>query len=98
MSEGADSKAFRARRREREAQDFGVWVFLVSDALIFGAFLPVYLVLRWRFPDGFSHAGAETSIRLGTLNTAILLTSSLTVRWPSSAPRRGGAMRGRCWP
>lgn len=79
MNGSVDSDAFKTRWREREAQDFGVWVFLVSETLIFGAFILVYLVLRWRYPEGFAHAGVETSIQLGTLNTAILLTSSLTM-------------------
>jgi cytochrome c oxidase subunit 3 len=79
MSGSVDSEAFRTRSREREAQDFAMWVFLVSETLIFGAFITVYLILRWRFPEGFAHAGAETSLRLGTINTAILLTSSLTM-------------------
>lgn len=56
-----------------------MWIFLVSETLIFGAFIPVYLVSRWQYPAGFAHAAAETSSRLGTLNSTILLTSSLTM-------------------
>lgn len=74
-----DSEAFRLRSREREAQSLGMWIFLVSETLIFGAFILVYLVSRWQYPEGFAHAAAETSIRLGTANTVILLTSSLTM-------------------
>lgn len=74
-----DSDAFHSRAREREAQSLGMWVFLVSETLIFGAFILVYLVCRWSYPEGFAHAAAETSIRLGTANTVILLTSSLTM-------------------
>jgi cytochrome c oxidase subunit 3 len=64
--DSVDSAAFRTRTREREAQSLG-------------AFILVYLVSRWQYPEGFAHAAAETSIRLGTVNTAILLTSSLTM-------------------
>lgn len=90
MNKSVDSDAFANRRREREAQDFAIWVFLVSETLIFGAFILVYLVSRWRFPEGFAHAAPETSLWLGTINTAILLTSSMTI-----ALAERGAQEGR---
>ncbi|HET7410690.1 MAG TPA: cytochrome c oxidase subunit 3 [Paracoccaceae bacterium] len=79
MSGSVDSEAFETRTREREAQTFAMWIFLVSETLIFGAFILVYLIMRHRFSEGFDHAAAETSIRLGTANTVVLLTSSLTM-------------------
>ena len=91
-SPSVDSEAFPTRRRERFAQDFAVWTLLVSETLIFGAFVLVYFVLRWRFPEGFAHAAAETSLWLGTTNTAILLTSSLTM---ALADLRAEEGRGR---
>jgi len=79
VKDSVDSDAFATRGREREAQDFAMWVFLVSETLIFGAFILVYLISRWQFPLTFAEAARETSLWLGTLNTAILLTSSLTI-------------------
>jgi cytochrome c oxidase subunit III len=90
-----DSEASRLRTREREAQSLGMWIFLVSETLIFGAFILVYLVSRWQYPEGFAHAAAETSIRLGTANTVILLTSSLTVALADIRAEEGRASARR---
>lgn len=65
--------------RQRSAGKFGIWLFLASEILFFGALILTYSYYRYLFPDGFRAAGRETSVLYGTLNTAILLTSSLTV-------------------
>lgn len=79
MSGSVDSKAFDTRERECEAQMFGIWVFLASETLIFAASTVVYLILRWQHPTSFAEAAAHMSLPLGTANTAVLLTSSLTM-------------------
>ena len=54
-------------------------VFLASEALFFGSLLLVYTVSRISHPQDFLLAGRETDIWYGTINTAVLLTSSLTM-------------------
>ncbi|HWC94941.1 MAG TPA: cytochrome c oxidase subunit 3 [Pseudolabrys sp.] len=65
--------------RQRAAMSFGVWVFLASEVLFFGGALLGYTIYRDLYPDAFRLAARETDIVYGTLNTAILLTSSLTM-------------------
>src|SRR6185312_14613482 len=65
--------------RQREGATFGIWVFLASEALFFGSLLLVYAIDRISFPQGFITAGRETDIWYGTVNTAVLMTSSLTM-------------------
>src|SRR5713101_2374027 len=56
----------------------GIWLFLASEVMLFGAFFATYIVLR---------LGAETwprgweiqNVPLGTLNTGVLITSSVTM-------------------
>ena len=62
-----------------ETIDFGMWVFLASEVLFFGVLFVAYTMTRWRFPEAFAAAGRHTSLPLGTINTAVLLTSSLTM-------------------
>jgi cytochrome c oxidase subunit 3 len=62
-----------------ETVDFGMWVFLTSEVLFFGVLFVAYTMTRLRFPEAFAAAGHHTSLPLGTLNTAVLLTSSLTM-------------------
>ena len=65
--------------RQQRAGKFGIWVFLASETLFFGALILTYAVCRVEHPDAFAAAGRETNIWFGTINTAILLTSSFTM-------------------
>jgi cytochrome c oxidase subunit 3 len=56
--------------------EFGVFVFLTSEGLLFGALVLGYLIARLSPGAEFGIASRELSLPLGTLNTAILLTSS----------------------
>jgi len=55
-----------------------MWLFLLSEILIFGGLFLVYAMYRAKHPADFHAASLELSRFDGTLNTAILLTSSLT--------------------
>jgi cytochrome c oxidase subunit 3 len=56
----------------------GMWLFLLSEILLFGGLFLIYGVYRAKYPADFHAASLELSRFDGTLNTAILLTSSLT--------------------
>lgn len=71
--------------RQREGSTFGIWVFLASEVLFFGALFLTYAVNRFEHPEAFTAAARETDIWYGTVNTAILLTSSLTMAVGSQA-------------
>jgi cytochrome c oxidase subunit 3 len=71
--------------RQRGAGKFGIWVFLASEVLFFGALMLTYAVCRIGHPGAFAAAGRETNIWYGTINTVILLTSSLTMAVASQA-------------
>ncbi len=64
---------------QKQAATFGIWVFLGSEILFFGAFFLTYSFLRVLHPDIFELASKHTNVVFGTLNTGILLTSSLTM-------------------
>ena len=55
-----------------------MWLFLLSEILIFGGLFLLYAVYRSKHPADFHAASLELSRFDGALNTAILLTSSLT--------------------
>jgi cytochrome c oxidase subunit 3 len=65
--------------RQREGATFGIWVFLASELLFFGALLLTYTIYRIENPEAFAAAARETDIWYGTINTAVLMTSSLTM-------------------
>jgi cytochrome c oxidase subunit 3 len=64
---------------EAATADFGMWVFIASEILFFGPLLLTYAYGRSQWPEGFAAASRHTDVLLGTLNTAVLLTSSFCV-------------------
>lgn len=65
--------------RDDVGSRMGMWLFLITELLLFGGLFLVYAVYRFTFPEQFSLAAMELNTTVGTLNTVILLTSSLTV-------------------
>ncbi len=57
----------------------GMWLFLVTEMILFGGLFIAYSYMRYRYPAEFHHGGGELNATLGIINTIVLLTSSLTV-------------------
>jgi cytochrome c oxidase subunit 3 len=73
----------------RRVARLGMWLFLVSELLFFGGLLFAYAHGRLHWPEGFAVAGRHTGVLLGTINTAVLLTSSLLVAVAVEAAAHG---------
>jgi cytochrome c oxidase subunit 3 len=65
--------------RDDVGSKMGMWLFLFTELLLFGGMFLVYAGYRFQYSDQFRVAALELNTSLGTLNTIILLTSSLTV-------------------
>ncbi len=70
---------FENLEQQRDALTFGMWVFLGSEVLFFGGLFAAYAVVRSSAPDAFATASRQISAVIGAVNTAVLLTSSLTM-------------------
>ena len=79
MSERALGIQYSTPAQEREAVTLGMWAFLATEVLFFGALIAAYLNYRVWFGADFIAAASLTKIVLGTANTAVLLTSSACV-------------------
>jgi cytochrome c oxidase subunit 3 len=66
----------------------GMWLFLFTELLLFGGLFILYSVYRYRYPDAFHLAAKELNTIVGAFNTAILLTSSLTMALSITAIQR----------
>ena len=56
----------------------GIWLFLASEVMLFGALFSSYVLLRvgaTTWPHGYEHL----NIPLATVNTVVLITSSVTM-------------------
>jgi len=67
----------------------GMWLFILSELLLFGGMFILYSAYRYKSPADFHQASKELDVILGTLNTIILLTSSLSVAACISAIQKG---------
>ena len=74
-----------------EAAKLGLWTFLATEVLLFGALFAAYTVFRVKYPELFRSEHLKLNRVLGTLNTFVLITSSLAVVLGVDAIRRGKA-------
>src|SRR5512133_3198094 len=56
----------------------GIWLFLASEVMLFGAFFATYIVMRLG-ADVWPRGWEVQNVPLGTLNTLVLITSSVTM-------------------
>jgi len=66
-----------------------MWLFLFTELLLFGGLFLVYTIYRYLNGDAFLNASYELDVVLGTVNTVVLLTSSLTVALSITALQKG---------
>ena len=65
--------------RDDEGSRLGMWLFLFTELVLFGGMFIVYAVYRYMHQEEFHLAAKELNTLIGTFNTMILLTSSLTM-------------------
>lgn len=70
---------FDSLEQQRQADTLGIWVFLATEVMFFGGLFVAYAIYRWMNPSTFVAASQELNLIAGTLNTAVLLLSSLTM-------------------
>jgi nitric oxide reductase NorE protein len=57
----------------------GIWVFVLGDMTVFALFFATFLYSRAKNPDMFARDHTSLNVTLGTVNTVLLLSSSLFV-------------------
>ncbi|MFN7976167.1 MAG: cytochrome c oxidase subunit 3 [Acidobacteriota bacterium] len=75
----AHAHQFDSAAQQRQAVTLGMWLFLVTEVMFFGGLFCAYTLYRWRYPEAFVHASHELDVKLGAINTVILIGSSLTM-------------------
>ena len=70
---------FATKGQQKNAASLGMWVFLAQEVMFFGGLFCAYLVYRYKYFGDFGSASQQLSITLGTINTVVLICSSLTV-------------------
>jgi cytochrome c oxidase subunit III len=65
--------------QQRESATLGMWAFLATEVMFFGGVLMAYTVYRSQYPEEFAAGSKLLNVTLGTINTVVLICSSLTV-------------------
>ena len=70
---------FRTAEQQRDTETLGMWIFLATEVMFFGALFVAFTAYRMYYPQGFGIGSADMEIVLGSINTAILISSSFTM-------------------
>ena len=78
-----------------QPQVLGMLLFIISEVMVFGAFFTAYFFIRVVAGDQWPAEGDHLPKLIAGVNTAILLSSSITLHWTVDATKRGnrGAMK-----
>ena len=80
---------FDDAEQQFEAARLGMWLFLVTEVMFFGGMFAGYLIYRSYFPAAFAEGSGHLDLLLGTINTAVLLCSSLSMALAVHAAQTG---------
>jgi cytochrome c oxidase subunit 3 len=79
-----------AHRSSRvEPQLLGMLLFIISEIMVFGAFFTAYFFIRVVDANPWPAAGTELPKIIAGFNTAVLLSSSVTIHWALESVKRG---------
>lgn len=81
--------------RDDISSKMGMWLFLFTELLLFGGLFLVYMIYRFIYHDDFLKASEELNVLIGTVNTIVLLTSSMTVAMSITAMQKGNTALSR---
>jgi cytochrome c oxidase subunit 3 len=73
------SHHFSSSDQEHEAGKQGVWLFMVTELMMFGGLFVGYFIYRFKYHDMYVAGGDSLNWKLGALNTLVLLLSSFTM-------------------
>jgi cytochrome c oxidase subunit III len=83
---------FETEEQQREAGTFGMWLFLLTEIMFFGGLFFAYLLYRNWYNPAFVVASNQLNIPLGTVNTAVLITSGFAMAlgvWAAEVRKKG---------
>lgn len=82
---------FDSMDQQREASNLGMWVFLLTEIMMFGGLFTAYLIYRLKYYEAFVAGSSSISVSWGFANTLVLIGSSLTMAmavWSAQQGRR----------
>ncbi|MGL6094424.1 MAG: cytochrome c oxidase subunit 3 [Fimbriiglobus sp.] len=88
---------FNNLRQQQATVRLGMWLFLVTEVLFFGGAICAYTCYRIWFPREFEAGSAALNVGIASVNTFLLLTSSLTMTLAIRACYFGNPKKLQMW-
>jgi cytochrome c oxidase subunit III len=88
---------FDDMEQQREASTFGMWVFLLTEIMMFGGLFAAYLIYRISYYPAFVAASTSINVSWGFANTLVLLGSSFTMAMAVWAAQKGIRKQQMMW-
>ena len=70
---------FNSAHHEYSASKQGIWLFLVTEVMMFGAAIMAYAMMKNVYPGAFAQGATFLDWKMGFINTLVLITSSFTM-------------------
>ena len=80
---------FDDMEQQKDASTFGMWVFLLTEIMMFGGLIVAYMIYRLKYYDAFVAGSSSIDVTWGFINTLVLIGSSLTMALAVYAAQRG---------
>ena len=80
---------YRDMEHQRETATLGMFIFLLTELMMFGGLFCSYLVYRALYHSAFELGSAHMHLEIGAINTAVLICSSLTMAMGVRAAQTG---------
>jgi cytochrome c oxidase subunit 3 len=84
---------FDSLEQQHHARTFGMWIFLVTELMLFGAFFTLYAAYRIFYPEAFAEGSNHLDMEIGAINTVVLIVSSLLMALAVQRAQRGSPRR-----
>ncbi len=65
--------------QQKQSATLGMWLFLITEVMFFGGLFLGYIVYRGLYPEAWHLGSGKLDVVLGTINTVVLIFSSLTM-------------------
>ena len=88
---GALYGQFKTLEQQKDTASLGMWIFLVTEVMFFGGIMLAYAINRHTYFHAFAMGSNTLSLKLGTINTIVLLASSFTMAmgvWSAQTGKR----------
>lgn len=70
---------FESAEQQFESSKLGLWLFLVTEVMLFGGLFVAYIIFRALYPEMFAEAHHHLNKVMGAINTVVLICSSLSM-------------------